>query len=178
MVACLRVIFKPAWNNFICVFLCACALFQLNPKQTKQTDGSWCGALKRSTAVDVTLAAFRCTSFRSACCLLLFLVCRRMRNASRQTSVDVTETNAKLQYSWCGTQNSLCFHFWFLRSSTERGNSLQRCHNTCSDARHQRCLKGKLQVTQQVTSQVLCLAGLFSSFWCVCEGWKQFQLIK
>ena len=39
MFARLHVIFKPAWNNFICVF-CACALFQLNPKQTKQTDGS------------------------------------------------------------------------------------------------------------------------------------------
>ena len=63
---------------------------------------------------------------------------------------------------------TVCVVFWFLRSSTERGNSLQRCHNTCSDARHQRCLKGKLQVTRQVTSQVLCLAGLFSSFWCVC----------
>ena len=40
MFARLHVIFKPAWNNFICVF-CACALFQLNPnKRNKQTDGS------------------------------------------------------------------------------------------------------------------------------------------
>ena len=128
-------------------------------KQTAVDVKHW----KRSTAVDVTLTASRCTSFRSACCLLLVLVCLWMRNANRQTAVDVTETNAKLQYSWCGTQNSLCC-ILVLRSSTERGNSLQRCHNTCSDARHQRCLNGKLQVTQQVTSQVLCLAGLFSSF--------------
>ena len=41
MFARLHVIFKPAWNNFICVFFCACALFQLNPnKRNKQIDGS------------------------------------------------------------------------------------------------------------------------------------------
>ena len=37
MFARLHVIFKPAWNNFICVFS-VCALFQLNPnKRNKQT---------------------------------------------------------------------------------------------------------------------------------------------
>ena len=52
-------------------FWCMCFI-STELKQTKQTDGSWCEALKRSTAVDVTLTASRCTSFRSACCLLLF----------------------------------------------------------------------------------------------------------
>ena len=159
-------------------FLCACALFQLNPKQTKQTDGSWCEALKRSTAVNVTLTAFRCTSFRSACCLLLFLVCRRMRNANRQTAVDVTETNAKLQYSWCGTQNSLCcllLVFAFKHGEREF---------TAKMSQHM-FWRATSKMSEWKTSGDT--AGNLSGFvlgrtlfflWCVCEGWKQFQLIK
>ena len=49
-----------------------------------------------------------------------FLVCLWMRNANRQTAVDVTETNAKLQYSWCGTQNSLCCILVFAFKHGER----------------------------------------------------------
>ena len=36
MVACLHVIFKPAWNNFICVYLCMCFI-STESKQNKQT---------------------------------------------------------------------------------------------------------------------------------------------
>ena len=143
-------------------FLCMCFI-STELKQTKQTDGSWCEALKRSTAVDVTLTASRCTSFRSACCLLLFWFVSEC-----ETQTDKRQLMSLKQTRNCSTvdveHRTVYVVFWFLRSSTERGNSLQRCHNTCSDARHQRCLNGKLQVTQQVTSQVLCLAGLFSSF--------------
>ena len=170
MVACLRVIFKPAWNNFICVFLCACALFQLNPKQTKQTDGSWCGALKRSTAVDVTLTAFRCTSFRSACCLLLVLVCRRMRNANRQTAVDVTETNAKRQFSWCEAQNSLVFSFGFAFKHREREFTAKMSQHMFWRATSKMSEWKTSGDTAGSLSGFWCLAGLFSSFWCVCEG--------
>ena len=171
-------LFSNLHGTTLFAFFSACALFQLNPNEwNKQTDGSWCEALKRSTAVDVTLTAFRCTSFRSACCLLLFLFvaeCKTQTDKRQLMSLKQTRDASTVDVE----HRTVYVVFWFLRSSTERGNSLQRCHNTCSDARHQRCLKGKLQVTRQVTSQVLCLAGLFSSFWCVCEGWKQFQLIK
>ena len=42
MVACLHVIFKPAWNNFICVLLCMCFI-STEPKYRRN----------KQTAVDV-----------------------------------------------------------------------------------------------------------------------------
>ena len=97
MFARLHVIFQTCMKQlyFLRFFVCMCFIpteTQTN-KQTAVDVKHW----KRNTAVDVTLTAFRCTSFRSACCFCF--VCRRMQNANRQTAVDVTGTNAKLQFT-------------------------------------------------------------------------------
>ena len=125
----------------------ACALFQ--PNLNKQTNGSWCearqscGTLQLMSNANKTNGSWcEAQSFGSACRLQFFLMF---------TWCETNETDGswcKTQRS-CGAQNSWCW-ILVLRSSTERGNSLQRCHNTCSDARHQRCQKGKLQVRRQL----------------------------
>ena len=129
-------------------------------KQTAVDVKHW----KRSTAVDVTLTASRCTSFWSACCLLLVLVCLWMRNANRQTAVDVTETNAKLQYSWCGTQNSLCCILVFAFKHGEREFTAKMSQHMFWRATSKMSEWKTSGDTAGNLSGFLCLAGLFSSF--------------
>ena len=71
-----------------------------------------------------------------------FFWCSLDVKQTKQTAVDVKH-NSHVKHRTVDVDFGFCVQ-------ARRGNSLQRCHNTCSDARHQRCLKGKLQVARQL----------------------------
>ena len=125
----------------------ACALFQ--PNLNKQTNGSWCearqscGTLQLMSNANKTNGSWcEAQSFGSACRLREFFWCSLDVKQTKQTAVDVKH-NSHVKHRTVDVDFGFCVQ-------ARRGNSLQRCHNTCSDARHQRCLKGKLQVTRQL----------------------------
>ena len=172
----LCMLFPNLHETALFAFFCACALFLTETQTNKQTAVDvkhW----KWNTAVDVTLTASRCTSFRSVCCLLLFLVCRWMRNANRQTAVDVTETNRQtaVHLMWSTEQLMLILVFAFKHGEREF---------TAMMSQHM-FWRATSKMSEWKTSGDT--AGSLSGFvlgrtlfflWCVGEGWKQFQLIK
>ena len=62
-------------------FLCMCFISTQTNKQTAVDVKHW----KRNTAVDVTLTAFRCTSFRSACCFVVLVFVLFVAECETQT---------------------------------------------------------------------------------------------
>ena len=121
---------------------------------------SWCQTQTRQTAVDVEHSL-----------LGVHVVCKFFLMF---TWCETNETDG----SWCKTQqsceaqNSWCW-FWFLRSSTEREFTAKMSQHMFWRATSKMSERKTSGDTTVETSQVQCLAELFS-FSGVCEGWNSF----